>query len=141
MSQDVLSPCISRCYWHGCAEGCHHSLIQWAKRLWKYFDEHFKQKPVVDDDSDELLNEQAAQIPIRDNPAANEAASALVRADKLREVKAGHDGTWAAHPGLVPLVLEVFDANMPSDHQIHVKREDVQVIDIKRNTWQISLPS
>jgi len=70
----------------------------------------------------------AAQIPIRDNPAANEAASALVRADKLREVKAGHDGTWAAHPGLVPLVLEVFDANMPTHHQIHVKREDVQVI-------------
>lgn len=112
-----------------------------STKLWRYFDEHFGQKPVVDDDDDELLNEQAAQIPIRDNPAANEAASALVKADKLREVKAGHDGTWAAHPGLVPLVLEVFDANMPSHHQIHVKREDVQVIDIKRNTWQIALPS
>ncbi|CAM6038048.1 unnamed protein product [Sphagnum compactum] len=69
----------------------------------------------------------AAQIPIRDNPAANEAASALVRADKLREVKAGHDGTWAAHPGLISLVVEVFDSNMPHANQLDVKREDVQV--------------
>lgn len=69
----------------------------------------------------------AAQIPIKDNPAANEAAAALVKADKLREVLAGHDGTWAAHPGLVPLVLEVFDQNMPKANQLHVKREDVNV--------------
>ena len=41
----------------------------------------------------------AAQIPIRDDPAANEAAMARVRADKLREAHAGHDGTWIAHPG------------------------------------------
>ena len=45
----------------------------------------------------------AAQIPIKDDPAANEAALDKVRADKLREVKAGHDGTWVAHPGLVPV--------------------------------------
>ncbi len=45
----------------------------------------------------------AAQIPIKDDPAANEAALEKVRADKLREVKAGHDGTWVAHPGLVPV--------------------------------------
>eukprot|EP00249_Psilotum_nudum_P013366 c24292_g1_i1 orf=236-1930(+) len=69
----------------------------------------------------------AAQIPIKDNSVANEAAMALVRADKLREVKAGHDGTWAAHPGLIGLVLEVFDAVMPKPNQLHVKREDVQV--------------
>lgn len=71
--------------------------------------------------------QQAAQIPIKDNPAANEAAEALVKADKLREVLAGHDGTWAAHPGLVPLVMEVFDKNMPQANQLHVKREDVKV--------------
>lgn len=69
----------------------------------------------------------AAQIPIKDNAAANEAAQAAVKADKLREVKAGHDGTWAAHPGLVPLVLEVFDKNMPQANQLHVKRDDVKV--------------
>ena len=44
----------------------------------------------------------AAQIPIKDDPAANEAALAKVRADKLREAQAGHDGTWVAHPGLAP---------------------------------------
>ncbi|BBN20083.1 malate synthase [Marchantia polymorpha subsp. ruderalis] len=69
----------------------------------------------------------AAQIPIRDDKAANDKAAELVRADKLREVRAGHDGTWAAHPGLVPMVLEVFDANMPGANQVHVKRDDVSV--------------
>lgn len=54
----------------------------------------------------------AAQIPIRDDPTANEAALELVRKDKLREVRAGHDGTWAAHPGLIPAIMQVFDANM-----------------------------
>src|SRR5579862_1620161 len=51
----------------------------------------------------------AAQIPIKNNPAANEVALEKVRQDKLREVKAGHDGTWVAHPGLVGLAKEVFD--------------------------------
>ena len=60
----------------------------------------------------------AAQIPIKNDPAANEAALAKVRADKLREVKAGHDGTWVAHPGLVPIAMEVFDAGMPQPNQI-----------------------
>jgi hypothetical protein len=55
----------------------------------------------------------AAQIPIKDDPAANEAAIAKVRADKLREVTDGHDGTWVAHPGLVPIAKEIFDAHMP----------------------------
>ncbi|KAH6794685.1 malate synthase [Perilla frutescens var. hirtella] len=54
----------------------------------------------------------AAQIPIKDDPEANEAAMELVRNDKLREVKAGHDGTWAAHPGLIPVIMEVFNGNM-----------------------------
>src|SRR5207253_2125389 len=52
----------------------------------------------------------AAQIPIRDDPAANEAAMARVRADKLREARAGHDGTWIAHPGLAGIAREPFDA-------------------------------
>ena len=60
----------------------------------------------------------AAQIPIKNDPAANEAALAKVRADKLREVRAGHDGTWVAHPGLVPIALEIFDAGMPQPNQI-----------------------
>nr|ABR18302.1 unknown [Picea sitchensis] len=69
----------------------------------------------------------AAQIPIKDDPQANEAASALVQADKLREVKAGHDGTWAAHPGLISVIADVFDKNMKQPNQINLKREDVKV--------------
>jgi malate synthase len=56
----------------------------------------------------------AAQIPINNDPAANEAAMAKVRADKLREVRAGHDGTWVAHPALVPIAREIFDDHMPT---------------------------
>ncbi|MGV8943493.1 malate synthase A [Thermomonas sp.] len=69
----------------------------------------------------------AAQIPISGDPEANEAAMSRVRADKLREVSAGHDGTWVAHPALIPLAREIFDAHMPEAHQQHVRREDVQV--------------
>lgn len=65
----------------------------------------------------------AAQIPIKGDAAANAAAMALVRADKEREVRAGHDGTWVAHPALVPLAREVFDQEMPGPHQIQVPRE------------------
>jgi malate synthase len=60
----------------------------------------------------------AAQIPIKNDPAANDAALARVRADKLREVKAGHDGTWVAHPALVAVAKEVFDEHMPGKNQI-----------------------
>ncbi|MBI4148275.1 malate synthase A [Candidatus Woesearchaeota archaeon] len=69
----------------------------------------------------------AAQIPIKNDPAANEAAMDKVRADKLREVLAGHDGTWVAHPGLVPIAREIFDKNMGAQHQQHVARQDVHV--------------
>jgi malate synthase len=69
----------------------------------------------------------AAQIPIKDDPAANEAALARVRADKLREVSDGHDGTWVAHPGLVAVAREIFDAHMPTPNQISRLREDVSV--------------
>jgi malate synthase len=67
----------------------------------------------------------AAQIPIRDDPAANEAAMEKVRADKEREAGDGHDGTWVAHPGLVAIAKEIFDRAMPQPNQIARKREDV----------------
>ena len=67
----------------------------------------------------------AAQIPDRKNPAVNEAAFAKVRADKEREAKAGHDGTWVAHPDLVPVAQEVFDKFMPAPNQLGKLREDV----------------
>jgi malate synthase len=60
----------------------------------------------------------AAQIPIKDDPAAHAAAIAKVVADKEREVQAGHDGTWVAHPALVPIAQEVFDRGMPTPNQI-----------------------
>jgi malate synthase A len=69
----------------------------------------------------------AAQIPIKDDPAANEAAMAKVRADKLREVTDGHDGTWVAHPGLVGIAKEIFDSHMKSMNQIDRMRDDVNV--------------
>jgi malate synthase len=69
----------------------------------------------------------AAQIPIKNDPVANEKALDKVRQDKLREVKAGHDGTWVAHPGLVPVAKAVFDEYMKTPNQIHVKREDVNI--------------
>jgi malate synthase len=70
----------------------------------------------------------AAQIPIKNDPVANEAALEKVRLDKLREVQAGHDGTWVAHPGLVPVARQIFDAHMKTPNQIHVRREDRRII-------------
>jgi malate synthase len=69
----------------------------------------------------------AAQIPIKSDPVKNEQALAKVRADKIREVQNGHDGTWVAHPGLVALAKDVFDAHMGGKNQLHVRREDVVV--------------
>jgi malate synthase len=69
----------------------------------------------------------AAQIPIKNDPEANNAALEKVRLDKLREVKAGHDGTWVAHPGLVGVAKAVFDEYMPRPNQIDRKREEVCV--------------
>jgi malate synthase len=69
----------------------------------------------------------AAQIPVKGDEAANALALGRVRTDKEREVRDGHDGTWVAHPGLVPLAREVFDAGMPTPHQIHRLREDVTI--------------
>jgi malate synthase len=67
----------------------------------------------------------AAQIPIKNDPAANEAATKKVETDKLREVRAGHDGTWVDHPGLVEVAKRIFDEHMKGPHQIDNKREDV----------------
>jgi malate synthase len=67
----------------------------------------------------------AAQIPISDDPAANEQALERVRADKRREAGAGHDGTWVAHPALIPVAREIFDQNMPAANQMQVLRKDV----------------
>jgi malate synthase len=60
----------------------------------------------------------AAQIPVKDDEAANEAAFEKVRADKEREARVGHDGTWVAHPGLVPVAKDVFDRLMPGPNQL-----------------------
>ncbi len=69
----------------------------------------------------------AAQIPIKNDPAANAAALQKVREDKEREAGDGHDGTWVAHPGLVPVALEIFNARMPAPNQIDRLRDDVRV--------------
>ena len=67
----------------------------------------------------------AAQIPIAGDDAANERALQRVRADKEREAGAGHDGTWVAHPALIPLAREVFDSRMLGAHQQSVLRNEV----------------
>lgn len=69
----------------------------------------------------------AAQIPIKNDPAANDAAIAKVRADKSREANDGHDGTWVAHPGLVAVAKEEFDKVMKTPNQITRQRDDVKV--------------
>lgn len=65
----------------------------------------------------------AAQIPIKNDPEKNEEAFAKVRADKEREASDGHDGTWVAHPGLVPVALEVFNREMPTPNQIYSDKQ------------------
>ncbi|MEG0381027.1 MAG: malate synthase A, partial [Kurthia sp.] len=69
----------------------------------------------------------AAQIPIKNDHEANEAAFAKVREDKRREATDGHDGTWVAHPDLVAVAMEQFDEHMPTPNQIHRKLEEVHV--------------
>ena len=69
----------------------------------------------------------AAQIPIRGDDAANSAALEKVKADKEREARDGHDGTWVAHPGLIPTALAAFNAVMPRANQVERLREDVSV--------------
>jgi malate synthase len=82
----------------------------------------------------------AAQIPIKNDAAANEAALAKVRADKLREVTDGCDGTWVAHPALVPVAKAVFDEHMPAPNQILRRRDDVAVTAAALLDFQPSRP-
>jgi len=69
----------------------------------------------------------AAQIPVKGDPSANDASLGGVRADKLREVTDGHDGTWVAHPALVAVAREAFASHMRGDNQLDRLREDVHV--------------
>lgn len=69
----------------------------------------------------------AAQIPIKNDEIANEIAYEKVKSDKEREVKNGHDGTWVAHPGLVPLAMKVFNENMQTKNQMHIKRAELTI--------------
>ena len=69
----------------------------------------------------------SAQIPIKNDEAANEIAMAKVRSDKLREVTAGHDGTWIAHPLIRKIAMDIFDEHMLGPNQFHVLREEVKV--------------
>lgn len=69
----------------------------------------------------------AAQIPVKNDPAANDKAMESVRADKLREVRAGHDGTWVAHPALAAIASDVFNKYMPTPNQLFKRREDVHI--------------
>ena len=69
----------------------------------------------------------AAQIPRKDDQKANDEVMDAVGADKMREVRAGHDGTWVAHPGLAAVTAEVFNTYMPTPNQMHVRREEVHI--------------
>ncbi len=69
----------------------------------------------------------SAYIPVKNQPEENERAMSQVRADKEREATDGHDGTWVAHPGLVPIALEVFDRVMPSPNQLGRARDDIVI--------------
>jgi len=69
----------------------------------------------------------AAQIPIKGDPEANDAAMDKVLADKEREVRDGHDGTWVAHPALVPLARGVFDHHMPGPHQLRRRPDHAEI--------------
>jgi malate synthase len=80
----------------------------------------------------------AAQIPIKNNPSANTAAMEKVKNDKLREVKAGHDGTWVAHPDLAILAMDIFNAHMTTPNQLFVRREDVNIT--KKDLLNTSIP-
>ncbi len=81
----------------------------------------------------------AAQIPIKNDEEANKVAYNKILKDKEREVKNGHDGTWVAHPGLVAIAMEVFNKNMPTKNQIHIKRAELditeeQLVEIPKGT-------
>ena len=69
----------------------------------------------------------AAQIPVKNDDQANEQAFEKVRNDKEREANNGHDGTWVAHPGLVPIALEVFDNKIPGNNQLDMSLDNISI--------------
>ncbi|WP_280770919.1 malate synthase A [Salipaludibacillus daqingensis] len=75
----------------------------------------------------QAIGGMAAQIPVKDDPVKNEEAMNKVHEDKEREVKDGHDGTWVAHPGLVPIALDVFNEHMPKQNQVDRQRDDYAI--------------
>ncbi|EGC34183.1 hypothetical protein DICPUDRAFT_48509 [Dictyostelium purpureum] len=80
----------------------------------------------------------AAQIPIKNNKDANDAAMEKVRLDKLREVKAGHDGTWVAHPALIPIAMEQFNQNMKNANQIDYIPQTPNFSQIQKSLLEVS---
>ena len=69
----------------------------------------------------------AAQIPIKDDPIANEEALGKVQDDKEREARAGHDGTWIAHPGLAPIAMDAFNSVMSDENQLHIMKDNMHI--------------
>ncbi|OGJ54151.1 malate synthase A [Candidatus Peribacteria bacterium RIFCSPHIGHO2_01_FULL_49_38] len=84
----------------------------------------------------------AAQIPIKSDPEANAVAMEKVRADKKREAQAGHDGTWVAHPGLIEIALEEFDAVLQGRlNQVDRLRDDVQITAVDIRNVPVGAPT
>jgi malate synthase len=77
----------------------------------------------------------SAQIPIKNDPAKNDAAMAKVKADKLREVTAGHDGTWVAHPALIKVAMDVFDEHMKGPNQVSRVHANLHPPDWSQASW------
>ncbi len=69
----------------------------------------------------------SAYIPVKGDEKANENAFAMVRADKEREAGDGHDGTWVAHPGLIPVAMDVFNRLMPGKNQLHIMPDTTHI--------------
>jgi malate synthase len=74
----------------------------------------------------------SAQIPIKNDPAKNDTAMNKVRADKEREVTAGHDGTWVAHPALIKIAMDVFDEHMKVPNQVSLFPSLISPLDMGR---------
>ena len=119
--------CDNDCAVHGCLRPIAHPDVPQTRCTC-----HGKSEASVNSsDFEQLLRivkgGMAAQIPIKDDKEANDKAMAGVYADKLREVRAGHDGTWVAHPALASIANEVFNKHMPTPNQLFVRREEVHV--------------
>lgn len=83
------------------------------------------------------MGDMSAQIPIKEDPKANEIAMAKVRADKLREVKNGHDGTWIAHPLINKIAMDIFNEHMVGPNQVCI---DCACTGYQRLTFEYIVP-